>query len=70
MPVTELAEEKFVGISTQGYNSNLKSVFCTQKLRMEMNLTFFANLCIFETLFASAFSPKTMDDFIKYLSSY
>ena len=46
MPVAEFAEEKFVGISTQGYNSKLKSdILYNSKCGNGNEFDFFANLC-------------------------
>ena len=59
MPVTELAEEKFVGISTQGYNSKLKSdILYDPKVGNGNQFDFFANLCTFETLFLRLHFPQ------------
>ena len=45
MHVTELAEEKFVGINTLGYNSKLKSDILYSKVGNGNEFDFFANLC-------------------------
>ena len=59
MHVTELAEEKFVGINTLGYNSELKSDILYSKVGNGNEFDFFfANLCTFETLFCVCIFPK------------